>query len=115
MRAKIERNNKYGNTKTSRGGFKFSSSLEARYYDYLCLLKNAGIVFCFSRQRGWDLPGGVRYFSDFSVHYTSGEWQEVDVKGVETHIYTIKRKQVEDIHKITITVIKKEDLKKLGF
>jgi hypothetical protein len=110
-----ERKSKYGNTHTCRGDKKFKSSLEARYYDYLCLLKNGGIVRTFLRQVPIDLAGSKRYFCDFVVFYEDGEVDFIDVKGNKTQLYLLKKDEVEALHNIEITEVTVSDVIRLGF
>ena len=48
------------------------------------------------------LPGGVKYILDFLIFWANGEVTFVDVKGMKTAIYILKKKQVEDLYKIKI-------------
>lgn len=45
----------------------------------------------FLRQVPFHLPGGVKYLADFVVFTASGVVEVVDVKGVRTTEYKIKR------------------------
>lgn len=94
---------KYGNKKTVVDGFTFDSKKEAAYYGQLKLLQRAGDVAMFLRQVPFHLPGGVKYVADFVVFYTAGVVEVVDVKGVRTAEYRVKKKLVE--HQYPITVI----------
>lgn len=100
---------KMRNVPTMRGEIRFDSKLEAKYYDYLRVLVATGVVSYFLRQPVFDLIGGVTYRADFSVFYADGTHQIVDVKGRETEVFRIKKKQVEALYPIKIQIIKKGD------
>lgn len=96
---------KYRNKKTEVDGFTFDSKKEAEYYCHLKLLVKAGRVVTFLRQVPFHLPGGIKYVADFMVFFTTGEIDVIDVKGVKTAEYKIKKKAVEHHYPITITEI----------
>lgn len=98
---------KMRNVPTKRGEIRFDSILEARYYDYLRVLQATGVVLYFLRQPLFDLVGGVTYRADFSVFYADGRHEIVDVKGRETEVFRIKKKQVHALYPIRIQIIKK--------
>jgi hypothetical protein len=94
--------NKYNARKTRIDCITFASQKEAQYYSELKIRQKAGEVSFFLRQVPFDLPGGVRYFVDFVEFHSSGEVKFVDVKGQQTNIFKLKKKQVEDLYPITI-------------
>ena len=100
---------KFGAKKAERDGIKFASMLEARYYDTLQLLIKAGEVVFFLCQVPFHLPGGVKYVVDFQVFYSDGTVDFVDVKGLETKEFIAKKKMVEALYPVTITVLKRGD------
>lgn len=106
LRKKPKRH-KYGAIADSRDGIKFPSKIEARYYDKLKNLQHVGEVAFFLRQVAFDLPGKVRYICDYQVFWTSGDVTFVDVKGKDTPLSILKRKQVEDLYPVEIEVITK--------
>uniref|UniRef100_A8GLP7 DUF1064 domain-containing protein n=1 Tax=Serratia proteamaculans (strain 568) TaxID=399741 RepID=A8GLP7_SERP5 len=93
---------KYKNKKTVVDGFTFDSKKEAEYFGQLQLLKKAGRVVMILRQVPFHLPGGVKYIADFVIFYTDGLVEVVDVKGVRTAEYKMKKKLVEFNYPITI-------------
>ena len=93
---------KYGAKKTEVDGIKFDSQKEAKYYIFLKQLKQAGEVVLFLMQVPFILPGAIRYRLDFQVFYADGRIEWVDVKGVITDVYRIKKAQVEEIYGIEI-------------
>ena len=54
------------------------------------------------RQICFDLPGKTKYKVDFQVFYEGGDVEFVDVKGVKTAMYILKKKQVESLYPIEI-------------
>lgn len=90
-------------------GHHFASTLEWNYFNHLELLKKAGDVVFFLCQVPLRLPGGVKYVVDYQVFYKDGTCEFVDVKGVETDTFKLKRKMVEDLYPITIKIVKKDD------
>lgn len=100
---------KYNAQITKSGDKVFSSKLEASYFRHLEVLQKTGEVLFFIRQTRFDLPGSIKYFLDFTVFYCNGEVEFIDVKGFDTDISKLKRKQVEDLYPIEIIIIKKGD------
>lgn len=88
-----------------RDGKKFHSKLEAKFYDSLLLLQKSGEVIFFLRQVPFELPGNVQYRADFQIFYASGDVVFVDVKGVDTPVSIIKRKQVEELYPVHIEIV----------
>jgi hypothetical protein len=93
-REKPARPSKYGAKATVSGGIRFDSKREARTFERLVLLKQAGEVRSFHRQVIFDLPGGVIYRLDFLVFFTDGRVGYWDAKGVQTKEFRIKRRLV---------------------
>ncbi len=100
---------KYGNKRVTLDGINLKSKLESSYYMHLQLLKKAGEVEYFLRQIPFYLPGNVRYVCDFQVFTTDGRVIYVDVKGVETNMFKLKKKQVEALYPVEIKVVKRGD------
>lgn len=101
------RQNKYGNRKTIYNGVKFDSKKEAEYCMLLDQLKMAvdpkervekyELQPSFLLQEAFEDRNGVRhrkieYRADFHVFYSSGREEIVDVKGMKTETYKIKKK-----------------------
>lgn len=101
---------KYGNKKTEYGGFMFDSKKEAKYAQELDLLKSArdprDKVHTWERQIPFEIcVNGVKickYIADFRVNYCDGREEYIDVKGVRTDVYKIKKKLVEALYNIEI-------------
>ena len=107
------RRNKYGVDISRSGkeartvdGITFASKAEARYYRELCLAQQAGTVLMFLLQVPIRLPGGTKYVCDFVVFYPDGQVRWLDVKGRETDMFKLKKKQVEDLYPIEIEVVR---------
>lgn len=101
------RRHKYGAVATSVDGIMFHSAKEAAVYSRLKLLREQGKLDYFLRQVPFDLPGGVKYMCDFMLiwKHTLGitiEW--VDVKGYDTPVSKMKRKQVEALYGVKISI-----------
>lgn len=96
---------KYHARKTVIDGITFDSKKEADYYCELKMLKLAGVVASFERQVPFELQPkykkcgktvrAIRYLADFVVAYADGHTEVVDVKGVRTEVYKLKRKILE--------------------
>lgn len=94
--------NKYRNKKTEIDGITFDSKKEADYYCELKILKMGKVVEQFERQVPFELlPSfknngktirGIKYIADFVVRYKDGHTEVVDVKGMRTKEYLLKRK-----------------------
>lgn len=93
---------KYNAIKTELDGIKFDSKKEARYYSELKLRVKAGEIVFFLRQVPFDLPGNVKYRVDFQEFHTDGTIHFVDVKGVRTTDFIMKKKQVEALYPVKI-------------
>ena len=96
---------KFGAVKTERNGIKFDSKKEAQYYDELKIRVKANEVLFFLRQVPFDLPGNVRYRVDFVEFLVDGNVRFIDVKGMKTKDFIMKKKQVESLYPVTIEVI----------
>lgn len=104
---KGDKHRKYRNTPVTVDGFRFDSKKEARHYETLKLLQEAGEVAWFIRQVPFHLPGNVRYVADFLVVRAVGMpvIHEVKSKATRTSIYVMKRKQVERLYSVEIIEI----------
>ena len=97
---------KFNNKKTIYDGITFDSKAEAEYYKTLLLLKAAGQVSKIELQKPFKIViGGVlicTYRADFEVHYTGGKVEVVDVKGMKTAVYNLKKKLMHAVLGIRI-------------
>lgn len=105
---------KYNSRKTVIDGIIFDSKKEANYYCELKMLRMAGAVKDFELQVPFVLQEGFRYFgkairpikyiADFVVEYPDGHKEVVDVKGMRTKEYMLKKKMFE--HKYRDVILK---------
>lgn len=105
---------KFNAISTVNDGVRFDSKLEARYYDLLKLKKHEGSVLFFLRQVPFHIHGenqsaGVRYVCDFQVFYADGSVEFIDIKGMETPDFKMKKKLVEASYPVEIKVLKRGD------
>lgn len=98
--------NKYHNNPTTVDGIRFDSKKEARYYEQLLIRVAAGEVSYFLMQVPLRLPGGSKYVVDFLVFFTDGRAPEyIDVKGRETQVFRLKKREVEHHYPITVRCV----------
>lgn len=93
---------KYHNRKTEVDGIVFDSKKEADYYCTLKMLKMAGRIKDFQMQVPFELQPkykygnktirSIKYVADFIVTYDDDHVEVVDVKGVRTKEYMLKKK-----------------------
>jgi hypothetical protein len=96
---------KYGSEKAEKDGHVFDSKIEGRYYEQLKWLEaNKQILFFrlqprYLLQEGFEKDGRkfrkIEYVADFEVHHLDGSIETIDVKGMETEAFKIKRKLFE--------------------
>ena len=104
---------KYGNKKTEFKGEIYDSKKEANYALQLELLKNAkdknSKVISWERQVPFLIVVNnikiCKYIADFKVKYANGSEEIVDVKGVRTSTYILKKKLVEALYPVKIIEI----------
>lgn len=98
--------NKYHNHPTTVDGIRFDSKKEARYYEQLKILMATGDVRYWLRQVPLHLPGGSKYVVDFVVFYTNHPDPDyVDVKGRETAVFRLKKREIEHHYPIRIVCV----------
>lgn len=94
---------KYGAKKTEVDGISFDSKLEARYYLHLKEKKRNGDIRHFTLQPSYLLQEAfkddtgqsirkIEYIADFLITHNDGKVEVVDVKGMETSDFRIKKK-----------------------
>lgn len=96
---------KYGNKKVVHDGITFDSAMEAKYYDHLKRLQAQGIVTSFVLQPRFVLlpkfeKNGkkyreIGYNADFTVYYADGHTEVVDIKGMVTQQFELRKKLFE--------------------
>lgn len=99
--------NKYNAIPIKVDKMRFDSKLEARFYEKLKAMVQAKELGYFLRQVPFHLPGNVTYRCDFQLFWSNGEVSYIDVKGRDTPMSRLKRKQVEDLYPVTIEVVNK--------
>lgn len=97
--------NKYGARKTVVDGNTFDSKAEAKYYQHLKWLKQAKQIKDFSLQPRFELQETfkkhdktfrkIEYIADFEITNLDGSKEVIDIKGMETKEFAIKRKLYE--------------------
>ena len=102
MRRRAPNAAKYNNKKVTIHGHTFDSKKEANYYLYLLSEQQADRVTMFLMQAPIALPGGVKYIVDFVVFRADGSVEWIDVKGMRTDMYKLKKRQVEELYPLTI-------------
>ena len=104
---KARAKSKFGNTRCEADGFKFPSLLErAYYYKYKKQVEDKELKY-FLMQVPFHLPGAIKYYADFMLVANDDKITYVDVKGVETQVFINKKKQVEAIYNVKITIERK--------
>ena len=107
---------KFRNEPAMRGEIRFDSKREARRFDELKSLYDAGEIAElklqpeFTLQEAFTAPDGsrvraIRYRADFSYKTPAGGLIVEDVKGVRTDVYKLKRKMVRDKYGIEIVEV----------
>lgn len=88
-------------------GHRFASRAEGAFYQHLKTLEAAGVVKAFRLQPRFELDAGIKYVGDFEV------WLElvpfghiIDVKGVETAAFKMKKKLFKAKYGQEIQVVK---------
>lgn len=90
-------------------GKRWDSTLEYQYMLHLELLKKCGKVLYYHDHVNIRLTGGTKYEVDFLVFYTDGSVKYIDVKGMETNVFKIKKREVEAIYPFQIEIVRKGD------
>ncbi len=105
VRFKVKKN-KFNAKPQVVDGYRFDSKAEANYYIELKGRRDAGEVIFFLRQVPIHLPGNTKYVCDFVEFHSDETVHFVDVKGVETDVFKIKKRQVEDLYPFELEVKK---------
>ncbi|OFF72976.1 hypothetical protein BJM21_00815 [Listeria monocytogenes] len=107
---------KYNAKKVVIDNIKFDSKAEAAYYEQLKLLKMSGEVVSFDLQPEFILQDSfvkngkkyhaIKYRADFLVRYKDGHEELIDVKGMLTNEFILKRKLFEMRYMQSIKCVK---------
>lgn len=93
---------KYNAKPTRVDGIRFDSKKESRYYQDLLIRVRIGEVLFFLRQVPLHLPGNVKLVVDFLEFHSDETVHFVDVKGMRTPVYIVKKKVAEVTYPIEI-------------
>lgn len=87
--------NKYGAVKTTVNGINFDSRAEAAFYSYLLPQQKIGRITKIELQKTFTLYAGIKYRADFVLTMPDKSQRYIDVKGVETATFKLKKKLFE--------------------
>lgn len=105
---------KYNSKSVELDGHVFDSKIEARYYQQLKWLESNKQILFFRLQPRYLLQDAfvkdgrkfrkIEYVADFEIHHLDGSIETIDVKGMETEAFKIKRKLFENKypHKLSL-------------
>jgi hypothetical protein len=100
---------KYRNKPTTVDGIVFDSKAEARHYEQLRALERNGIIRDLLLQPRFPLlVNGEKigtYVADFQYTDWDGNLTVVDVKGMKTPVYKLKKRLMKAVHGITVEEI----------
>ena len=111
------KSSKFNNVKSEIDGHTFDSNKEAEFYGSLKLKKNAGLIKDFNIQVQYDiLVNNIHiayYYLDFKIENNDGSFEYIDIKGkdkksnkfIKTGVFALKKRLVEAIYNIKITMI----------
>ena len=111
--------NKFGARPKTVDGIRFDSTLEARYYEHLRLLKQTGVISKLELQVKCELfPSqkhpvtgkhirAINYIADFRVTYPDGSVEYLDTKGYEKPEFKLKAKLFIAKYKQSLWLIRK--------
>ena len=104
---KSKSTNKYNAVAVEVDNMRFDSKLEAKYFSALKAAITGGRIAYFLRQVPFHLPGKTIYRCDFQIFWSDGAVSYVDVKGRDTPMSKMKRKQVEELYPVQIDLVSK--------
>jgi len=108
----IPKRNKYGAKKTTLDGITFDSKAEANYFAQLKQREKAGEVGGVELQRPFVVLGPkgeliTTYKADFAFwDFKEDRFRVIDVKGVQTPVFRLKRKLVKAFLGVDVEVVK---------
>lgn len=99
--------------KATINGISFDSLNESRFYIKLLRDKTAGFIKDFELQKPFEICPAFRnsagkkirkaeYLADFVLYLPDNTTRVIDVKGVETDVFKLKKKLVEHLYPVTI-------------
>ncbi|MCM2293054.1 DUF1064 domain-containing protein [Allorhizobium sp. BGMRC 0089] len=106
-----KRGNKFGAKRTTVDGITFDSKAEAAFYETLKLRQRAGEVENVEMQCPYALTINGALIATYRADFVfwdvlQGRRRVIDVKGVETPVFKIKRKLMLACHGLEIEVVK---------
>lgn len=110
--AKRPKRHKYNATAVTVDGIRFASKREAAYYGTLKMREKAGEVSAVELQKPYTFtsPDGTllaTYRADFCFwDHTADRFRVVDVKGVETAEFRMKKRMMRAFYGIEVEVVK---------
>ena len=117
---KNKRKSKYNNQRVTVDGYTFDSKMEAEYYHQLKLRKRANDIKDFKLQPRYLLQESfskdakrynkIEYVADFEIIHNDGTIEVIDVKGVRTQVFNIKKKMFHKRYPHKLTLISREDI-----
>jgi hypothetical protein len=111
------KSSKFGNVKVEIDGHKFDSRKESEFYGSLKIKKQAGLIKNFKMQVPYNIVVNnihiANYFLDFEVENKDGTIEYIDIKGkdkktnkfIKTGVFALKKRLVEAIYGIKISMI----------
>jgi hypothetical protein len=111
------KSSKFNNVKVEIDGHIFDSIKEGEFYGSLKLKKKAGLIKDFKMQVQYDiLVNNIHiayYYLDFEIENNDGSFEYIDIKGkdkksnkfIKTGVFALKKRLVEAIYNIKITMI----------
>ena len=106
LKVKEKKRSKYGAVKTKVDGITFDSKAEAARYELNKIRIATGELSYQLLQVPFTLPANVKYRCDFLEVYSDGTLDYVDVKGMVTPTFKLKKKQVEALYPVEIHCVK---------
>lgn len=115
----FRRFSKYNAKKVEVDGIKFDSKVEAEYYLHLKEMQEKKEIQGFERQvkmtlqEAFYLEGvkgkirAITYVVDFKVTENDGSITYIDVKGIETDVFKMKRKMFMNRYRTPLVTVKK--------
>jgi hypothetical protein len=111
------KSSKFNNRKSLIDGHTFDSIKESEFYGSLKLKKQAGLIKDFQMQVQYDIIVNnihiAYYYLDFLIENNDGSFEYIDIKGkdkksnkfIKTSVFAIKKRLVEALYHIKITIL----------
>lgn len=92
---RYQKYNKYGNKRVTWNGRKFDSKAECNWAKKFEAMKKTGHIKEIEYQPRFELipkPNKITYVADFRIIWANGEEEIIDIKGMETQVFKLKKK-----------------------